>query len=46
MEVGAWSIPTSIDVGILAYIDLHSLINDYKSMAYRASHATLANAIY
>ena len=46
MEVGDWPIPTSNNVGILANIDLHSLINNYKSVAYRASHATLANATY
>ena len=46
MEVGDWSIPTSIDVGILDYTDLHFLISGYISIAYRASHATLANATY
>ena len=44
MEVGDWSIPTSIDVGILAYTDLHFLISGYTTIAYRASHASLANA--
>ena len=44
MEVGVWSIPTSIDVGILDYTDPHFLISCYKSIVYRASHATLANA--
>ena len=45
MKVGDWSIPTSIDVGILGYTDLHFLISGSISIAYRVSHATLANAL-
>ena len=33
MEVGDRSIPTSIDVGILAYTDLHSLLIGYNTIA-------------
>ena len=46
MEVGDWSIPTSTDVGNFDYTDLHFLISGYISIAYRVSHATLANATY
>ena len=44
MEVGDWSIPIFIDIGILAYTGLQSLINGYIIIACRVSHATLANA--
>ena len=44
MEVGDWSIPISTDIGILAYADLQSLLSSYNTIAYRVSHATLANA--
>ena len=44
MEVGDRSIPTSIDVGILAYTDLHFWISGPILIASRVSHATLANA--
>ena len=44
MEVADWPIPTSTYVGILANTDLHFMINSYTTIAYRASHATLANA--
>ena len=46
MEVGDRPIPTSIYVGILAYTGLHFLIGGPISIAYRASHATLADATY
>ena len=45
MEVRDKLIPISIDVGILAYTDLHLLINSYKSVVNRVSHVTLAYAI-
>ena len=44
VEVGDWSIPISTDIGILAYADLQSLLSSYNTIAYRVSHATLANA--
>ena len=44
MEVGDRSIPTSIDVGILAYTDLHFLISSPILIANRVSHASLVDA--